>query len=338
MLVKPLAPQDKDSDTVAACRRVVCAALAYDLPGDPPPAVEDVAAMLAPRWPAEHVALWTAWEHGEVVGLARLHMSGHDSPHTGLLFVDVHPAYRRRGIGTRLLAEAVRKLLAEGCRSVLAKVPDGTDGARFAHSRGLRAVLRETRSLLDVGSVDGRVLDRLAEEEHASYRLAAWVGRAPEDLLPSYGAAKRAMRDAAPGTADIGVPEWDSTLVREHEEVMRRRGREYRVVAALHEPTGDVAGMTEVVISNFTPLRAVQDNTAVLPAHRGHGLGLWMKAEMLRWLRAERQDVLEIVTSIVEDNAYLRQINERLGYKLDRWWYHFQSDVQALARRLGITA
>jgi GNAT superfamily N-acetyltransferase len=336
VLVKPLTPETADGEVLAGCCRVVCAALAYDLPGDPPPAPEDVAGTLAPHLPGERVALWTAWEHGDVVALARLHLSDRDGPHSGLLFVDVHPAYRRRGIGTQLLGEAVRTLLAEGRRSLRVQVPEGTDAVRFAHAHGLRTALREARSLLDVVSVDGRVLDRIAEEEHPSYRLGAWVGHAPDDLLPSYAVAKRAMRDLPLGTLDAGMPEWDFTLLREAEDAARRRGQEHRVVVALHEPTGDVVGVTELSISNFTPRRAFQRDTAVLPAHRGNGLGLWMKAEMLRWLRAERQEVVEIVTRNAEDNVHMRQINERLGYKLDRWWHHCQADVHTLARRLGI--
>ncbi|MDI3280331.1 MAG: N-acetylmuramoyl-L-alanine amidase, partial [Bacillota bacterium] len=70
-------------------------------------------------------------------------------------------------------------------------------GVRFAHARGLRVALREARFLLDVMSVDGRKLDALAEEEHPPYRLVAWVDAAPDDLLPSYAAAKRAIHDGS---------------------------------------------------------------------------------------------------------------------------------------------
>lgn len=336
--MKPLAPEGPDGADIAACRRVLCATLAYDLPGDPLPAVEDVQALLRPRWSAERIAFWTAWEHGELVGLARLHLSDRESLDNGQLAIDVHPAYRRRGAATLMLREAVRTLLAEGRHSVIVELAEGTDGARFAQARGLRVMLRDARSLLDVTTVDGSTLDVLAEEEHPSYRLAAWVDGAPDDLIASYGAAKRALRDAPTGNLELGRTEWDSSVVRQYEESAHRCGREYRVVAALHEPTGEVVGLTEVEISRWTPRRAFQDDTAVLAAHRGRGLGMWMKAEMLRWLRAERPDVIELVTWNAEGNGHIRQINERLGFKLDRWWNHCQADVPTLARRLGVFA
>ncbi|HEX5495734.1 MAG TPA: GNAT family N-acetyltransferase [Mycobacteriales bacterium] len=336
MLVNPLLPPDAGAPDVAGCRRLLGAVLAYDLPGDPPPAAEDTVAMLRPRWPSERAAFWTAEEHGEVVGLARLYLPGRENSHVGELHLAVHPAYRRRGAGTWLLTDAVRVLLAERRTILVADVAEGTDGMRFVHARGLRVELREARSLLDLMSVNGPRLDALAEEEHPSYRLAAWVDGAPDDLLPSYGLAKRAMRDAPVGTLGVEPTEWDSTLVRQQEESDRRAGREYRVVAALHEPTGEVAGLTEVTISRWTPRRACQQDTTVVPAHRGHGLTVWMRAEMVRWLRAERADVTEIVTWTAEEDLRMRQVDEGFGYKLDRWWARCHADVPTLARRLGI--
>lgn len=339
MLVKPLPPQHAGGTDVAGCRRLLGAVLAYDLPGDPPPAAEDTLAMLRPRWPAERAAFWIAEQHGEVVGLARLYLPDRENSGVGELHLAVHPAYRRRGAGTRLLADAVRVLLAEGRTSLVADVAEGTEGMRFVHARGLRVGPREARALLDLISVNGARLDALAEEEHPSYRLAAWVGGAPDDLLPSYGLAKRAMRDTPVSMVSVpGVEpaEWDSELVRQQEEWARQAGREHRVVAALHEPTGEVAGLTEVTISRWTPRRACQQDTRVVPAHRGHGLTSWMRAEMVRWLRAERSDVAEIVTWTAEEDLRMRQVDEGFGYKLDRWWARCHADVPTLARRLGV--
>lgn len=336
VLVKPLPPQDVGGPDVASCHRVLCWALAYDLPGDPAPAVQDTAALLGPRWPGERAALWVAEEHGAIIGLARLYLSDRENTHLGEFCLDVHPAYRRRGAGTRLLREAVRMMLAEGRRGLVAEVADGTEGVWFVNARGLRAGSREARSLLDLVSVDARRLDTLAEEEHASYRLAAWVDSAPDDLLPSFGLARRTSRDAPTGSLEMCPPEWDAALVREYEQATMRAGRESRVVAALHEPTGQVVGLTEVAISRWTPRRALQRQTVVVPAHRGHGLTLWMKAEMLRWLRAERGDVTEIATFTAEQDFQMRQIDEGLSYKLDRWWSRCHADIPTLARRLGI--
>lgn len=41
---------------------------------------------------------------------------------------------------------------------------------------------------------------------------------------------------------------------------------------------GTVAGFTEVELWGWTPARSEQADTAVVPAHRGRRLGLWLKA------------------------------------------------------------
>ena len=53
----------------------------------------------------------------------------------------------------------------------------------------------------------------------------------------------------------------------------------------------------------------------VVPAHRGHGLGLWVKAEMLRWLAADGGAVRRIRTTTEPSNDDMLRINERLGFR-----------------------
>ncbi len=52
------------------------------------------------------------------------------------------------------------------------------------------------------------------------------------------------------------------------------------MLAAVDDADGAIAGFTEVELSGWTPAHSEQADTAVLAAHRGHGL--WLKAAMLR--------------------------------------------------------
>jgi len=190
------------------------------------------------------------------------------------------------------------------------------------------------RSLLDLATVDWAAVRDWATAPHPGYRLAGWLGSAPEDLVASFGAAEDAMGDAPTGDLDWARQTWDARRVREYEEWARQRGWEYRVVVAVHERTATVAGLTSVFVSRWTPRRASQDDTAVVPAHRGHGLGLWLKAEMLRRLRERRPGVAEIVTDNAIDNVHMRRINERLGFRPDLAWAERQAAVHDVAARL----
>ncbi len=54
--------------------------------------------------------------------------------------------------------------------------------------------------------------------------------------------------------------------------------------------------------------------TAVLPEHRGHGLGRWMKAESIRRARAHHPGLAGLVTDTASSNAPMLAVNDALGY------------------------
>jgi hypothetical protein len=105
------------------------------------------------------------------------------------------------------------------------------------------------------------------------------------------------------------------------------------VTVAVHEQTGAVAGLTELELG--PPPRAFQEDTAVVPAHRGSGLGLWIKADMLCRLRAERPDVTEVITGNAASNEYMLRINTRLGFRPHRAIGEWQTGVGELVSRLA---
>ena len=62
----------------------------------------------------------------------------------------------------------------------------------------------------------------------------------------------------------------------------------------------------------------MQGDTAVARAHRGHRLGLLLKIDMLHWL-AEAEPQLEVIETWNQaDNAYMINVNEAIGYRLNR--------------------
>jgi GNAT superfamily N-acetyltransferase len=336
MLIERFDPAGLDDVDLAALHQVVVASLAADQPDYPPPAAEDLLADLRAQRFDSRLAPWRAIVDGQPVGLAQLFLPDRENTGLGLLDdLDVHPAHRRHGIGTALLRASVVTLAAEGRRTVLIETIEGSPGYAFCDALGFDVALRDQASLLKLDAVDWLDVERLAAAERAGYRLVRWVGSAPDELLDSYAQAKSAMSDAPIGTMQWEHQRWVGGAIREYEETTVQRGREYRVVVAVHELTGEVAGLTEVAISRWTPHRSFQDDTAVVPAHRGHGLGIWMKAAMLQWLRAERPDVAELITWNAVDNVHMRRINTRLGFRPYRLWTERQAAVADLAARLA---
>lgn len=85
-----------------------------------------------------------------------------------------------------------------------------------------------------------------------------------------------------------------------------------------------MAAYTELVLPDPGGPRALQYDTVVVPAHRGHGLGRAVKRRMLE-LAGQRYPALrQIATTVADENAPMRAVNEALGYRQERGAAYFQ--------------
>lgn len=328
-----LDPDTATDDDASALHRLLADAAAVDLPDDPPPTAGEVAARLRTRRDDRRTLRWVVRTGDGLAGHLVLGLPVVDNPHLALFFVTVHPDARRRGTGTALLRAAVSTVAAQGRRTLMGEAWDGTPGEAFCRAYGLRPVSTERVSLLRLATVDRPDVEAAAAADHPGYRLERWVDRCPDALLGSYGRAKAAMNDAPTGDMDMGGRTYPAEVLRQEEDAFRAEARELRVVVAVHEGSGEVAALTEVVAGPAH--RAMQEDTAVVPTHRGRGLGLWVKADMLVRLGAERRAVTEIVTGNATGNAHMLAINERLGFRPYQALTEWQAPVPELVSRLG---
>jgi RimJ/RimL family protein N-acetyltransferase len=165
----------------------------------------------------------------------------------------------------------------------------------------------------------------------AGYRLERWSAAAPDRLVASYAAARSAMTDAPAGDSTFQFPQWTVDSVRSAETVCRERGVDRPVVVAV-EPAGNVVGVTEVEIYPGQPELVVQQDTVVVPAHRGHGLGRALKAAMMRWLLTERPGIGQVVTNTAAANRHMIQVNDQIGYTTTRIMVDVEADVATPCR------
>jgi mycothiol synthase len=331
-VLDPAAASDED---VKAVREVRAAALAVDRPGHPAPAVQDVAAELRTPLSGRRRLRYVAEQDGRIVGLLVVRLPDLDNLHLGLLDLFVHPGFRRRGFGTELLDRALTVLAGEGRRVLIGDTDEGGAGAAFCAAHGLRAAKTDQLSRLRMSAVDWADVDALAATDPPGYRLVSWRAACPDELLESYARAKYAMNDAPTGELDAVDRVWSTEFVRDFERECAFLGREQLVVAAVHERSGEIAGFTEVELWRWTPDLSEQADTAVVAAHRGNGLGLWMKAAMLRRLRQERPGVTGLLTGNAASNTHMLRINARLGYRPYVRLVEWQGDVTAVRRGIG---
>jgi RimJ/RimL family protein N-acetyltransferase len=120
---------------------------------------------------------------------------------------------------------------------------------------------------------------------------------------------------------------FDLGLMRDVETAAAGRGEHVYRVVARHRGSGHLGGHTVVAVNPLRPGRGVQCDTAVAREHRGHRLGLLLKIEMMAWL-AETEPQLEHVETFNQvDNGYMINVNEAIGYRLDRVFHMYERQL-----------
>ena len=247
--------------------------------------------------------------------------------HLAELDLHVHPAERRRHVGSRLLEAAVAGARDDGRRCVIAQAGAGSPGDLFLSARGWREVLTLIYARLPLAQADLGALAELIDRPHPGYRLASWDGAVPDALAETFTAARRAMDDMPMGDTDYGTVAWDIDQVRAAARAVEKRGDLLHTVVAVDDSDGSIAGFTELVVPGDGTGDGRHYSTGVLPEHRGRGLGRWMKAESIRRAR-ERHPALEgLLTDTVDDNPYMRGINDALGYVPTHTALEYQLDL-----------
>ncbi|MBO0869707.1 MAG: GNAT family N-acetyltransferase [Micromonosporaceae bacterium] len=337
-MVREWDPRTAPSTEIEAILRTLNAVLAADLPDDPPWQPDTCREYLAATMPGERRVSWLAQAPGSapdstVLGAATILLFGD----IGVLDILVHPAHRRSGIGRALLAAAVRRAYAEGFGAVGAEVVGETPAVDFYQAHGFTCAFVEIRNVLRMSNVDWKVLDEMAEGLGSGYHLEYFPGGPPEHLYPAYAEAKELVRDSYElGDLELRPSSYDADRLAASLATLHARGMRPYIVVGIHDATGKIAGLTEVVVPAQHPGRADQYDTVVVPPHRGYGLGRAMKARMLLELRDAEPQLTEMQTWNAFENEPMLKVNSELGFVPDRQWFEYEASVPELARRLGV--
>ncbi|MCO5998812.1 GNAT family N-acetyltransferase [Actinoallomurus rhizosphaericola] len=289
-----------------------------------------ITALIDPDTDPSHRRLaWLASDADDApVGSAFLRLftaAGQD--HLAELQLNVHPAERRRHTGSRLLDAVVAAAREDGRRCVITQATAGSPGERFLSARGFRKVLTLTYTRLPLSDADIATLVKIIEQPHPGYRLASWDGAVPDELAETFVVSRHAMDDMPMGSIDFGTVTWDLERVRAAASAVEKRGDRLHTVVAISETDGAVAGFTELVVPGDGKGDAQHYGTGVLPEHRGHGLGLWMKAASIRQARERYPQLGGLLTDTADDNPYMQRINDSLGYTPTHTAYEYQLDL-----------
>lgn len=244
--------------------------------------------------------------------------------------VDVHvrPDHRRRGYGGRVLDRLEEVAAAAGRSRFDARSQwpyagpadgAGTPGMAFALARGYHFGIGEVQRELVLPVAEERLaeLAAAAAPHHASYRIVAWQGPVPDELVESWLAVWSTLPTEAPaGESEREEDSADVGAFRAMEATQARQGRSSWHAVAL-DAAGAVVAYTEIVVPSHDPGVAFQWGTLVARGHRGHRLGVALKVANLQALQRDLGAAgagRRVITWNAEVNGPMIDINEQLGF------------------------
>lgn len=292
-----------------------------------------------PSWSTNH--RWIAWtpDRASILATAYLGLQYTESNrHLAWFDISVAKASRRQGIGRRLLREVVAVGQADN-RTVLGTgTVQGHEAEEFLKAMGLEQKMVDRRSRLVLDQVDRGLLDEWiddAKTRAADYELVAIDGAMPEELLLPMVDLEHTMNDAP--RDDLDMDDWVITPERwrEKEKLEEETGNRRWTLIARHVATGELAGFTAIGWHPSIDTVAWQFGTAVRPAHRGAGLGRWMKAAMLVKVFEEMPQIEFIDTWNAGSNKWMLAINIALGYAPYLHYTDWQAPTETLEKAVA---
>lgn len=298
--------------------------------------VEEIVASL--RNDEDELALrWLVSEAGRDVARCVIGMSREPGAAVAYLSVWVVPEARGRGVGRALLGRLEREAVRLGARTLQTwvehRLPTG-GGHRLIPESGHGAIapdaaahlLRSSGYLLeqvdrvselDVAAAAASLAAHRAEalaSAGEAYEVRSWQGSTPSALRDAMAALHARMATDVPMAGLEAEPErWDAARLQRLESEWDAAHQRALQAVALHRGSGDAVAFTVLLLP--APGRpASQEDTLVHADHRGHRLGMLVKAENLLQLRRLHPDRTRVLTWNAEENRPMLRVNEALGF------------------------
>jgi GNAT superfamily N-acetyltransferase len=315
-----------------ACYQILVGAHQEDDPNAPVESYDAFRGYWVHKMPGVPQQTWLATsDSGAPIGCYVLELPERENTGIAFGYPMVALAFRRRGIGTALVAHAADRADQAGRTLLMSAARVGAPGAGFAAAIGARPAMRAARRVLDVGPALHARLPALRAEaaaHAAGYSLRRWCGPVPDELVDQACSLFAAMADA-PREENVEAEDWDPPRLRAVEARRIAQGRRWYQVAASHDPSGEMAALTQVEVDPAIDGWALQGDTVVTRAHRGHRLGLAIKVAMLEWLAATEPRVRRIMTYNAVENEHMIAVNVALGHRVTDYFQRFELDVAA---------
>ncbi len=258
-------------------------------------------------------------ERGNVVGVGHESYSD-DGSNPDILRCEIQVAndHRRSGVGTALLERIVEQAESLGRSQLQGWHYDTVPaGSAFAEAIGAKEGLQYHLNVVRIADLD---VDQLASwsesgpQRAPGYTVRLIEGAWPESMLEDIAHLYYVLERDMPMTEGVEPREWSRDLVASLQEHYQS-GTQSISAVAVHEESGRVIGLTQLLRRNNDPTTWIVTTTMVDPEHRGNGLGKWLKgaanlAALDRWPGGVYQETGNAFT-----NEAMLAINRQMGFE-----------------------
>jgi GNAT superfamily N-acetyltransferase len=273
--------------------------------------------------PSEAVTAYAGFDGDDMCATGLTSLPLLDNVDKALVYVAVPPGRRREGIGAAMLGALVDVARRSGRTTMLTEchVPAGQEQShgyrRFVEANGFAYANTEVRRELRLPVPQPALSGWLAEASphHAGYAIATYVDDVPSHLLSSLCHVRNQLTlDAPTGDIELEAEAMTPEVFLRRKAMQDDMGITTYWTLATDDSSATVA-FTALGVPVDPPDAVNQWGTVVLREHRGHRLGLAVKAANLAALQADHPERTRISTQNSETNAPMVAINEKMGFR-----------------------
>ena len=213
-----------------------------------------------------------------------------------------------------------------GLRLITGRTKDNVpSGAAFCAAMQAQQAMVADENRLDLRSVDQALIDRwlaVGPRRAPGYRLLFVAGPTPPELADEVAAVLNVMNTAPREGLDVGDTRITPELLRQNDDAASAVGAQRRACYAVEEKSGKFVGLSDITVRPDLPDRVWVGDTAVDPAHRGQGLGKWLKAAITRHILDVLPGVRWVITWNAGSNEPMLAINHAARFPGGRGIHH----------------